>query len=140
MSDSPSPIPGSCVCGAVHYAIRPPFLTMQYCHCSRCRKQSGTAHNSNLFVLADQLAFTAGEAHVRTFDLPTARYWRNAWCDLCGSRLPWLSKTGKVWLVGAGGLDADPGFRPERNIYFGSRAPWYVHPHELPTFEEGPPR
>lgn len=138
MSDAP--IPGSCVCGAVRFEIRPPFLTMQYCHCSRCRKQSGSAHAANLFVPADQLVFTAGQEHVRRFELPTANYWCNAFCDVCGSRMPWLSKTGKAWLVGSGALDADPGMRPLRNIHFGSRAPWYVHASELDTFDAGPPR
>jgi hypothetical protein len=137
---SEAPVTGGCVCGAVQFEIRPPYLAMQYCFCSRCRKQSGTAHNANLFVPADQLVFTAGQEHVRRFELATAKYWCNAFCEICGSRLPWLSKTGKAWLVGSGALDGDPGIRPQRDIWWASRAPWYVPPSELPCFDEGPPR
>lgn len=133
-------IRGACVCGAVTYEVQPPFLTMQYCHCSRCRASSGSAHAANLFVPAAQLSFTAGQEHVRRFELPTAKYWCNAFCDVCGSRLPWLSRTGRAWIVGAGGLEGPLGVQPERNIYFGSRASWYVHPSELETFDEASER
>ena len=41
---------GSCLCGGVVYEIDPPFKIFQYCHCSRCRKFTGSAHAANLFV------------------------------------------------------------------------------------------
>ncbi len=133
-------IGGACVCGAVRYSIRAPFLAFQLCHCSRCRKATGSAHAANLFVRTDQLVWEAGEEHVRRYELPEARYWSHCFCDTCGSSLPWLSRTGKAWIVPAGTLDGDPGAQPSRNIYWASRAPWYVHVSELPTFDEAPPR
>ena len=50
---------GSCVCGAVEFEIRPPYRFFQYCHCSRCRKRSGSIHAANVAVPADQ-AFGQG--------------------------------------------------------------------------------
>ncbi len=135
-----SPIHGSCICGAVSYTIAPPFLGFQYCHCSRCRKATGTAHCANLFVRADSFSWDRGEAHVRRFELESAKYWCHGFCDKCGSSLPWLSRTGKAFIVPAGTLDDDPGEQPTRNIYWTSRASWYVHASELDTFDEGPPR
>ncbi len=131
---------GTCVCGAVAYAIRPPFIAFQYCHCSRCRKASGSAFASNLFVAVDQLTWEAGEDRLRRFELPSAKYWCNAFCSECGSSLPWLTRTGKAYIVPAGTLDDDPGMQPTRNIFCASAAPWYVAPGELESHDEGPPR
>jgi len=131
-------IPGSCVCGAVHFALTPPYRFFQYCHCSRCRKRTGSAHAANIAVPTTHLTFTAGEELVHRFELPTARSWSNAFCSRCGSGMPWLTRNGKAWIVPSGALDADPGQRPNRNIHFASRASWYTHASELQIFEEEP--
>lgn len=134
-------IAGACVCGAVKYTIRAPFITFQYCYCSRCRKATGSAHAANLFVAADQLTWEAGaEQHVRRFELASAKYWSHCFCDTCGSSMPWLTRTGKAFIVPAGTLDGTPEIAPRYNIFWESRAPWYVHASELETFAEGPPR
>lgn len=52
--------------------------------------------------------------------------------------MPWISKTGRYYLVPAGALDDDPEGRPQRNIYWDSRADWYSGVSSLPTFAEGP--
>lgn len=129
---------GSCLCGEVAYTVRPPFLFFQQCHCSRCRKSSGSAYRASLLAKVEQFAWSRGEEHVRRFELPGAKYFCTGFCGRCGSSLPWLSRDGSYVLVPAGTLDDDPGVRPDRNICWESRAPWYVHPHELPTFDEKP--
>jgi hypothetical protein len=134
------PIVGSCVCGAVRYEVEPPFLAFQYCHCSRCRKASGGGHAANLFVPTAQLRWTSGEEQVRRFELPTAKYWSHCFCDTCGSAVPWLSRTGRAYIVPAGTLDVDPGVKPTRNIFWDSHPAWYVHASELEFFREEPPR
>lgn len=137
---SQEPVKGSCVCGAVRYEATGPWMAFQYCHCSRCRKASGAAHAANLFVPSERFTWLEGEAHVKRFDLPDAKYWSHTFCDTCGSALPWQSRTGKAFIIPAGTLDEDPGERPARNIYVGSRAPWYVHASGLPEFETSAPR
>lgn len=133
-------IPGSCVCGAVTYAISGPYLAFQYCHCSRCRKASGAAYAANLFVPPGQFAWTAGADRVRRFDLPTAKYWSHCFCDVCGSAVPWITRTGRAVIVPAGTLDGDPGARPIRNIFADSRAAWYVEAGPLEWCPQEPPR
>lgn len=129
---------GSCLCGEVSFEVEHPFLFFQYCHCSRCRKSSGAAHGANILVKRGQFQWVTGEESVRRYELPTAEYFCTGFCTNCGSAMPWLSRTGKYFLVPAGTLDEDPGVRPERNIYWSSRAPWSVDISGLPTFDEGP--
>ncbi|HRP69123.1 MAG TPA: GFA family protein, partial [Turneriella sp.] len=63
---------GACLCGAVHYTVKGPFLRFFFCHCSRCRRSTGTAHAANTFVRAGNVTFTQGENHIKRFDLPDA--------------------------------------------------------------------
>ena len=134
----PSSFKGSCLCGEVTFEIRPPFLFFSYCHCSRCRKTSGSAHAANIFIKEAQLAWLQGESFVKRFELPDAAYYCSGFCTECGSRLPWRTRNGKYYLVPAGALDDDPGCTPTRNIYWGSRAPWYEEVSTLPLFDEEP--
>ncbi|HRX61852.1 MAG TPA: GFA family protein [Candidatus Competibacter sp.] len=135
---SESSIRGSCLCGAVGFEIRAPFVFFQYCHCSRCRKSSGSAHSASLLVKADQFAWTRGKADVRRYELPAAEYFCTGFCGVCGSSLPWRTRNGKLFLVPAGSLDDDPGVMPSRNIFWNSRASWYLPASDLPTFPEEP--
>ena len=129
---------GSCVCGAVTYRIEGPYRGFQYCHCSRCRKKTGSSNIANIFVPVEQFAWEQGEDKVKRFELPTAKWWSTAFCTECGSAVPWLTRNGKTMVVGAGGLDDDPGARPTFSVYYGSRAPWYVHVSDLEMHETLP--
>ena len=40
-------ITGTCLCGQIKFEVTPPFAGFRYCHCSRCRKASGSAHAAN---------------------------------------------------------------------------------------------
>ena len=130
---------GSCLCGAVTYQFGSAKL-FQYCHCSRCRKVSGSAHSANLYVAPEQFQWLGGEAQVGYYALPTAKYFATAFCKTCGSALPWLSRTGKVVVVPGGSLDGHPGITPSHSIFCASRAAWYVSVGELPQHDELPPK
>ena len=138
MADDAEALTGSCLCGAVGWAVRPPFRFFQYCHCSRCRKRSGTAHAANLLADAAQLTWTRGEDAVRRWEMPGARAYCTGFCAQCGSALPWITKNGRFVVVPAGGLDDEPAERPNRNVHWASRAAWYAHASELPLYDADP--
>lgn len=131
---------GSCLCGEVHYEIDPPFRMFQYCHCERCRKFTGSAHASNIFVAPEQFRWTQGEESVGRFELADTKYFATCFCKRCGSSLPWKVQNVDNIVVPAGTLDDDPIDRPRHNIYWESRACWYSETHDLPKYEELPPR
>ena len=129
-------IHGSCLCGSVEFEITPPLSVFRYCHCSRCRKASGSAHASNAFVPRAQFRWLAGESLLTRFDLPGAKRFAVWFCSRCGTRMPHQPKTTDNMLIPAGVLDDDPGMRPANSIYWKSRAAWYVPPPEIPAFDE----
>ena len=115
------PAEGSCLCGAVRFTVKGAFESFYLCHCSRCRKASGTAHAANLFSSAGTLAWVSGEDRVKAYQHPGTRYAR-AFCADCGSALPFASANGLV--VPAGSLDTDVAIVPDSHIFTASRASW----------------
>lgn len=133
-------VSGSCLCGKVSYQLHGNLGIFQYCYCSLCRKATGSAHASNLFVSPDQFKWSSGEDLVATYFPESTKYYGTAFCKNCGSFLPWFSKSGKAVIVPAGSLNDDPGLRPNKNIFCASRASWYVEEGTLPDFDEHEPR
>ena len=129
---------GRCLCGDVSYEITGNLGIFQYCHCSRCRKFTGSAHASNLFVSPDQFAWLEGESRVTSYLPEDTKYFATAFCQRCGSSLPWLSKSGKAVIVPAGTLDKHPGIEPSQNIFCASKAQWYIQTAQLPEYDEMP--
>ncbi len=128
----------SCLCGAVNYQIEGPFKVFQYCHCSRCRKFTGSAYASNLFVPPERFRWTSGEGMIRRYEHPDAKYFATSFCKQCGSSLPWAVKGGKNIIVTAGTLDDDPGIKPMWNLFWRSKASWYEESSDLPRHDEFP--
>ena len=114
---------GSCLCGAVRFEIHGAFDSFFLCHCSRCRKGSGSAHGANLFASGATIRWTTGEAAIRTFRVPGTRHERS-FCIECGSALPDVQADGAFLKVPAGSLDGPVDIRPTAHICCASRADW----------------
>lgn len=127
---------GACLCGAVTYEVEAPFLRFAHCHCSRCRRATGSAHASNLYAAPERFRWTSGEALVRRYDLPSARSFATTFCTTCGAPLPHHTRSGREVVVPAGSLDEDPGLKPRAHIFFGSRSGWSCADDGVPRFEE----
>lgn len=129
---------GSCLCGEVSYELSGNMGIFQYCHCSRCRKFSGSAHSASLFVAPDQFRWLHGAEWVGRYEPTDSKHFATAFCKNCGSSLPWLTKTGKAVVVPAGTLDGDPAIKPTQNIFCSSGASWHVESSVLPKHAESP--
>jgi len=126
---------GSCLCGAVRYVATGQEQRFYHCHCTRCRKASGTGHASNLF-LQGTLAWSSGEELIRSYQPPDAERFTNTFCEVCGSRVPrFLERLGMVFIP-AGSLDDEPEMRPQARIFQGSRAAWSCDDSALPGFDQ----
>jgi hypothetical protein len=134
------PIKGSCLCQAVSYQFQGPEYVFQYCHCSRCRKFTGSAHASNIIVDPEQFEWLSGEDQVGRFEHPEAKHFATCFCKTCGSSLPWLAQSGAAVIIPAGTLDDDPEIKPSQNIYWKDRAPWRAAVDALPQHDELQPR
>jgi hypothetical protein len=112
---SQSTLRGGCLCGAVKFEASGEPKRFVHCHCSRCRKVTGTGHASNLFLQPGVLKWLVGEDHVRNFRVPEARRFTNSFCAHCGSRLPRQAQD--TVMIPAGSLDDEPPMRPQARIF-----------------------
>ena len=129
-------IEGGCLCGGVRFEVEPPFIRANHCHCSRCRKHSGTAVCTQARVLRQQFNLTRGESLIRVYGKGEGAV--KAFCAECGSSL-----FGGTWPDGPqvsirmGAFDTDPGIRPQFHTFVESRAPWDTITDNLPQYSEG---
>jgi len=130
---------GSCLCGGVQFEVELPFTRAVYCHCSRCRKHSGTFGSIVGHVPMSQVHVLRGEELIRVFEPPGGRV--KAFCSVCGSSLfggAWPN--GEMATIKLGAFDDDPQVRPMRHAYVDSRAPWDELPDDgLPRYPDAPP-
>ena len=129
---------GSCLCGAVSFEVRSPFLRFTYCHCSRCRKASGSGHSTNLYCAPERFSWLAGEELTVRYDLPSARSFSAVFCGRCGAPLPHHTRSGREVIVPAGSLDTQPRQPPSASIYCAYAVPWSVQNESVPRFAEAP--
>ena len=126
---------GGCLCGAARYEVVGTPVRFYHCHCSRCRRATGTGHASNLFVQGT-LTWLSGEELIQTFRVPEAQRFANTFCTACGGRLP-RTAAAHVFIP-AGSLDDEPTLHPQARIFFGSRTAWSCGESEIPHFEAYP--
>jgi hypothetical protein len=129
---------GSCLCKTVQYEVDLPFERFLYCHCTRCRKATGSPHAANGFVRQEAFRWTAGEAAVKRYDLPEAKRFGLQFCTNCGSKVPHHTRDRNWMVIPAGSLDEDPESRPEAVVFWGSRAPWFTDCSEMTKHDETP--
>ena len=128
---------GSCLCGSVTYTATGDPAGFYHCHCSRCRKATGTGHASNLF-LQGTLTWHDGEDLIATYKVPEAERFRNSFCTNCGARLPRFIPDRGVVFIPAGSLDVEPDVRPQARIFMDSKTGWSCDATTLPEFATYP--
>lgn len=126
---------GSCLCGEVRYTVEGSFERFYLCHCSHCRKDTGSAHAANLFSSTAKLTWLSGQSTITTYKLPGTRHARS-FCANCGSALPFSSTD--MLVVPAGSLDTDVAIAPDGNIFTASRAAWDHDLNMAPAYTSFP--
>jgi len=130
-------VSGACLCGGVRFEVEPPFRRASHCHCSRCRKHSGTFGLTQGRVARERFRLLAGEELLRVYR-PADDAAVKVFCSVCGSSLfggHWPN--GDEVSVRLGALDGDPEIRPQYHSFVDSRARWDVLPEDgLPRYPE----
>jgi len=127
---------GSCLCGKVRYLIEGEPLGFYHCHCSRCRKLSGTGHATNIRVKTGSIAWKSGEDLIKSYKVPEAERFRNDFCSQCGSPVARYFSGYGFAVIPAGSLDHEIPLQPQARIFFESAASWSCCNDGLPVYIE----
>ena len=131
-------ITGSCCCGDVAFTLEDNFTDFYLCHCEQCRKLTGSAHASNLFTSPDNINWVSGLEKIKRYDHPT-RVFTQAFCENCGSGVPFVTQDGKSLLVPAGSLNEESVKKLDAEIFCSEQTHWHksaMSVGKLPGFPE----
>jgi hypothetical protein len=126
---------GECLCGDVRYRVEDSFLYALNCHCSQCRKATGSAFKPFAGIERSKLSVIQGRDRLLLFGEENGH---DARCKRCGSYLYSVVRDGEYVHVSLGTLIDTPSMQPSAHIFVGSKAPWYTIHDDLPQHDELP--
>ena len=131
-------IRGGCLCGGVRFELSEAAGPFELCHCSRCRKASGSAFAAALGVRTRDFRLVQGAELLGRYEAPIVESppaYRTSFCRRCGSPVPDPPADAEWFEIPAGLLDDDPQLRPERHILVERKAPWHEITDGLPRLD-----
>ena len=122
---------GRCLCGKIVYEIDGEVGPIDLCHCSFCRRASGSAFASNATISAASFKLRSGKSLLREYESTPGKL--RSFCSNCGSpiyaRVPALPD---ILRIRVGTLTSDPVSRPSGHFDVDSKAPWFSITDDLP--------
>lgn len=128
---------GSCLCGAVAYAVDAPAGRIVHCHCRTCRKAHGAAFSSVMRVPRSAFRWVRGEDGLRHFESSPGK-WRR-FCGACGSQIVAERPATPDILLRLGCLDTPLTAVSVGHIWRSDGACWYDPSIPLPEAADGVP-
>lgn len=126
----------TCLCGGVKFEVRGPFGDIRYCHCTQCRKATGSAFSANAKISIDNWQILEGKEQITEFEQKTGIF--RAFCRKCGSpvyaRL--ASEPGNIQVRVGSFIDAED-VNVVAHVWVSSKASWYDIDDLLPCYLEG---
>jgi hypothetical protein len=135
------PVPGGCHCGAVRYLLLAPALSVQHCHCSRCRQVYGNLAAQGAVIRRSQIKIE-GESTLTTYR--SSLSFAGQFCKPCGCHL-FSYEDSETELMYFAPATLDGGVHPghpagkETHIHVGSKAEWAQIGDDLPQYEAASP-
>lgn len=127
---------GACLCGAVEYSVLDEFEYAANCHCSQCRRATGSAFKPFAGIRSSKLELVSGRDRIMIFgEIATAHDVR---CGRCGSLLYSVVREGAYVHVTMGTLVKEPTIKPSMHLFVGSKARWHHINDDLPQHSKLP--
>jgi hypothetical protein len=129
---------GKCLCGEVKIIIRGDITDIIHCHCSLCRKNSGTAFASNGYINASEFVITSGKHNLSRFSFKPGR--NRHFCTNCGSPVYSSNEQDPTrYRIRLGIIDSDITERPISHNFVSSKANWEDLDVKLPIYDSFEP-
>jgi hypothetical protein len=130
-------IRGSCLCGGVRFEIDRAVGPVEYCHCNRCRKVSGSSAMLSIGVRCSDYRFLSGHELLRSYTAPILNAppaYHILFCTHCGCCVPPPHPAGDMLEIPAGLFDDDPGIKPDKHIFVELLPAWDHITDNLPRY------
>lgn len=129
---------GSCLCGQIKIEIDGPISSIIHCHCSKCRKNSGTAYATNGFIFSKDFKITQGKEKLGSFETSKGKV--RHFCSVCASPVYSSNSADSERLrLRLGILDSSIEERPISHNFVSSKANWDDLDADLPRYDSHEP-
>jgi len=128
---------GSCRCGKVQYTVTADPIFTGICHCTSCRKSTGSAYATVVGVPTPALTVTGATTQFDDIGDSGKATHRN-FCPSCGTTVTQTADVMEgVTMVGLGTLADQSSISPAMQIFCDSALPWAKVP-DMPGFPRMP--
>ena len=127
------PRTGGCLCGAVRYTVNGPLRAITACHCTQCRKATGSYYTST--SAADTHLAIAPSAALKWYR--SSDFARRGFCATCGSNLFWKADGSAKTAITAGTLDGDTRLSIAKHIFCADKGDYYEIAGDAVQFPAG---
>ena len=114
---------GGCLCGDIRYEVSGDPVRMVNCHCDDCRKATGAAFATNVFVKAEDLKVTQGKTRSFEHTADSGKERIKEFCPKCGSQLFSYTIGRPVQSIKVGTIDDASFVKPTANLYWSRALP-----------------
>ena len=129
---------GNCFCKKTTWEFEGDMTWGCYCHCDDCRKASGAAYLTNLFVKAEGLTIE-GERMEFKHKADSGSDMTKVNCAKCGSPVYGLNSSREgIVVIRAGSLDQKELVKPGVNLFVPHKIPSTPLDEDLKTFDGMP--
>jgi len=116
---------GQCNCGAVRFEIVGEITDVYVCHCSICRRATGSNGIAVVVVPNDRLRWLQGREQVVMWSKPHAD-WQTWFCRTCGSPVPGQNDPSRMFVPAGTITEGFDALRVAHHVWVDSKAPWDV--------------
>ena len=131
---------GGCLCGAVRYRVigEPTFSGV--CHCTLCKRGTGSAFRVAAYFNDAGVEITSGILKTYEYRSDESNRWiKTQFCPSCGTTVTWTAELRPGGRGIAVGTFDDPNWiKPTRHGFTRSALHWMVFPPGVETFETIP--
>jgi hypothetical protein len=133
---------GRCLCGAVRYEVEGNPLTAGVCHCTFCRRRTGSAFGVGAYFPEASVQIKTGALRAYEYRSDETNQWlRTEFCLKCGTTVTWTAEflpAGRAIAVGT--FDHPEWIRPEWHVWARSAFRWVPLPTDVEVSETIPSR
>lgn len=113
---------GHCLCTQIQFEVAGTDFKLYQCHCSLCRRQSGSSANAATIAAEKNFRWLQGRELISSWMKPSG--FRADFCSVCGSPVP-NPLHGLPWVWVPAGLLEDGGkLQVIAHLHMASRAAW----------------
>ena len=129
---------GRCLCGSIQFELHGGITDPIYCHCSLCRKASGSAFATNGYVNKSDLKLNDAKGTLTYYESSEGK--RKYFCSTCGVPIYSLNSAKPDKLrIRLGVIDSDIVERPISHNFISSKGNWEELDIDLPRYERHEP-